>query len=117
MKKEVSGQSVTLKVKNRSGEYIQNVLITDDVPADAFISCGMTPRIERLASEDHLTWFAAMDAGEEITINYQATQTSEDFFVKIGDEEYHSGYGLMSVLGELRSNILPKKKPAPAPVA
>jgi hypothetical protein len=120
--KEVSGQSVTLRVKNRSGEQLDNVMIVDAVPTGAFISCNVTPRIESYGSEDHITWFASLNPDEEIRINYQAMRTSESFLVRVGDEEYHSGYGIVSILRELIDKImkrlpLRKKNAAVAPGA
>jgi len=108
--KAVSGQNVTLKVKNRSGEPMENVLIIDAVPTGAFVGCNVTPRIETYGNEDHITWFAALNPGEEIIINYQAMQTSDRFLVRIGEEEYQSGYGFMSILQEIVEKLLPKKK-------
>jgi type III secretory pathway component EscV len=88
--KNVSGQIVTLKVKNRTGERLENVLIMDTVPAGAFVSCDLNPKIETFGNEDHLTWFATMELGEEIEINYQATSTSDSFLVRVDHDEYHS---------------------------
>ena len=53
---------------------------------------------ENFGAESHLTWFASMDVGEEIVINYQAATTSEGFSVRIGEDEYQSGYGLTAFL-------------------
>ncbi len=105
LSKDVKGQEVLLKVKNRSGEYIDNVLIYDTVPRGAFISCGVNPRVEDFGNETHLSWFAALNGGEEIMINYQAVQTSDSFSVRVGDDEYQSGFGpvkiMMMLLGRL----------------
>jgi hypothetical protein len=98
LKKEVKGQAVVLRVKNRSGEYIENVLISDTVPRGAFISCGLTPRMENLGNETSLSWFATLNEGEEIVINYQAVQTSDKFLVRAGDDEYESGFGLLKII-------------------
>jgi hypothetical protein len=98
LRKEVRGQEVVLKVKNRSGEYIDNLLIYDTVPRGAFISCGVNPRVEDFGNETHLSWFAALNEGEEIVINYQAVQTSETFSVRVGDDEYQSGFGPVKIM-------------------
>ena len=64
LKKSVNGQDVTLKVKNSSGECMENVIISDTVPAGAFLSCGLTPRMENFGNETHLTWFANLNEGK-----------------------------------------------------
>ena len=74
-------------MKNRSKEYLDNVIISDRVPARAFISCSVTPRIETFGNEEHLTWFAALNPGEEVIINYQATKTSDKFSIRIFKRE------------------------------
>jgi len=110
LKKQIEGQNITLKVKNRSGGYLENVLITDTVPTGAFLSCGVAPRVETIGNEDHVSWFAALEPGEEISIDYQASGTSEGFTVRIGEEEHRSGYGLMSILREILKRIFPGKR-------
>jgi len=108
LKKEIQGQSVVLKVKNRSGEYMENVVISDTVPKGAFISCGLMPRIEDMGSETALTWFAALNDEEEIVINYQAAQTSDSFLVRIGNDEYQSGHGVMGIFKDIINSVTEK---------
>ncbi len=98
LRKIVKGQEVVLKVKNRSGEYIDSALILDSVPSGAFISCGLMPRVEQYGNEAHLSWFASLNAGEEITISYQAVQTSDKFMVRAGDDEYQSGSDILDIM-------------------
>ncbi|MBN2331424.1 MAG: carboxypeptidase regulatory-like domain-containing protein [Candidatus Aenigmarchaeota archaeon] len=111
--KAVRGQNVTLRVKNRTPERIDNVLVVDSVPSGAFLGCNLNPRIENFGGEDHMTWFASLEPGEEIVIDYQASGTSESFIVRVGDEEYRSGYGLMGIVQEaweMIERLLPKRK-------
>ncbi len=105
LKKVVKGQDVLLKVKNRSGEYIEGVVISDSVPNGAFISCGLMPRVEDFGSETNLTWFASLNEGEEIVINYQAVQTLDKFLVRMGDDEYESGMDFMDFMNIIRALI------------
>jgi hypothetical protein len=114
--KSFDGQNVSLRIKNRTGEQMQNVLILDKVPRGAFVSCGVTPRIETLGNEDSLTWFATLNPGEDIAINYQARGTADGFTVKVGDDEYASGAGIASIIQTIKGKIMPAKKP-PAPAA
>lgn len=109
LKKDVNGQNVLLKIKNRSGEYMDGVLISDSVPKGAFISCGLMPRVEDFGNETNLTWFASLNEGEEIVINYQAVQTSDKFLARVGDDEYQSGFGFMTIVQDLIGKIHPGK--------
>jgi hypothetical protein len=117
--KMIRGQNVTLKVKNTSSEHMGNVLIIDTVPSGAFISCEMEPRVESFGGEDHITWFAALNPREQIMINYQAVKASDRFMVKVGEDEYHSGYGFIGILQDLikivMEKLLRKKKKAMPP--
>jgi hypothetical protein len=99
LSKEVMGKSVILRVKNRGSEQLESVMILDRVPKGAFISCNLMPQMEDVGDETHLTWIAMLTGGEEISINYETTGATEGFFVKIGDDEYHSGSGLSSIFG------------------
>ena len=48
-------------------------------------------------------------------INYQAVKTSDKFLVRVGDDEYESGYGFMTTLQDLIGKIHPgKSESAPA---
>ncbi len=114
--KLVSGHSVTLKVKNGTIDNLENVLIVDSVPAGAFISCNLEPRLENFGDEDHLTWFASLAPGEEIVINYEATQATDSFLVRIGDEEYRSGYGIISIVRDILERLFPKPKKSEMPI-
>jgi hypothetical protein len=97
LKKTASGQEVTLRVKNRTDGYMNNVMILDSVPRGAFISCGLVPRFEEMGNVTNLTWVATLSEGEEITVKYQALKATGDFFVRIGDDEYHSGSAMASL--------------------
>jgi hypothetical protein len=105
LKKIINGQNITLKVKNRENEQMNNVLIMDTVPSGAFLSCSVSPRVETFGREDHITWFAALNPGEEIAINYQAMQTPDTFSVRIGEDEYISGVGVTDIILELLEKV------------
>jgi len=95
LEKQVTGQDVTLRIRNRSADHIPRLLIMDTLPAMALASAQISPSIESIGNEDHLTWEAEMEPGEEIAISYQANATSEGFVIRVGDHEYRSGYGII----------------------
>lgn len=97
LSKTVSGQDVTIRVRNRGEEQIADVFILDSVPAGAFIGCSIEPGIEQIAGEMHLTWSASLDPGEEIVITYQAAATSKGFSVRTADKYYHRGGGIFGI--------------------
>ncbi|UCD03243.1 MAG: hypothetical protein JSV63_01230 [Candidatus Aenigmatarchaeota archaeon] len=105
LKKVVEGQNVLLRIKNRTDEYMDNVMILDSVPRGAFVTSGLMPRIEDMGNVSNLTWVATLSEDEEITINYQAVQTGENFFVRVGDDEYESGSAIVSILNRLLSKF------------
>jgi len=115
LKKEVNGQEVTLRVKNRSGEDMENVLILDTVPRGAFISCGLSPSMEDVGNETHLTWYASLSKDEEIMIRYRASAASEYFTVRVGDDEYQSNSNPVKVLKEAIENIIHRNPEAEYP--
>ncbi len=88
LKKSVSGENISLRVRNRGTEPAMNVFIMDTVPSGAFIGSDVMPGIEDIGNESHLTWTASLEPGEEIVITYRATSTSKGFFVRWGDDEY-----------------------------
>jgi len=110
LSKKIAGQNIILRVKNRTSEQFDNVSIMDSLPSGAFMSSSIDPGIETYGKDDHLTWFAALNPGEEIVINYQAVQTSDRFSVKLGEEEYESGHGITGIVQELIGKLLPKKR-------
>ncbi|MBN1896895.1 MAG: carboxypeptidase regulatory-like domain-containing protein [Candidatus Aenigmarchaeota archaeon] len=112
LSKHVNGQNITLKVKNRTGEYIENVLVSDSVPTGSYISGGLTPNMEVFGPETHLTWFAALNPGEEIMISYQSRLSTDGFITRVGDDEYSSEVGFMNVFSDLFSKLRKSKPPS-----
>ena len=113
LRKSVAGQSVTLSIRNRSGDFIRDVMVMDTVPSKALLSAEVEPEVETIGNEDHLTWMAALNPRENMIITYKAAATSGTFTLKAGEQEFQSGYGLLSMAADLWEMIyraLPLKK-------
>jgi hypothetical protein len=88
--KDVNGQEVRLKIKNRSGKTLENLEVTDQVPVDSFIWSAMMPRITLKNSiTDFLMWeILRLQPGEEVVIAYRTNKALSGFTVKVEGKEY-----------------------------
>ncbi len=90
LEKSVSGQTIMLKIKNKSKELMENLEVVDHVPSGSFISSGITPGIQPVGDgTDEIVWsILRLEPKEEADIIYTTAQTLEGFSVRTGEEEY-----------------------------
>jgi hypothetical protein len=88
--KDMNGQEVRLKIKNRSSKTLENLEVTDQVPVDSFIWSAMMPKITMKNSiTDFLTWeILRLQPGEEVVIAYRTNKALSGFIVKVDGKEY-----------------------------
>lgn len=88
--KKISGQNVTIKIKNRSRRNLSDIQVFDTLPRNSLRGAAMIPRLEKKDSRtDYLVWhILRLKPGEEVEISYTADRPVKGFTVKTGGKEY-----------------------------
>ncbi|MBN2042334.1 MAG: hypothetical protein JW754_00845 [Candidatus Aenigmarchaeota archaeon] len=88
--KEISGQNVILKVKNKKKDVLENIEVIDHVPLNSFISSSVMPEIiPKQDMTDELVWsILRLEPKEEVDISYMTSGVIKGFKVRVGGEEY-----------------------------